>query len=64
MQHKQGCLQATAKQQVVVQNKLTCAATLYSSTRGSFVRWICSGSSVLRLTFIPLAKKVGNGLRW
>ncbi|KAA6427822.1 MAG: hypothetical protein FRX49_02485 [Trebouxia sp. A1-2] len=37
------------------QTQLTCAATLYSSTRGSFV----SGSSVLRLTFIPLAKKLG-----
>ena len=44
--------------------EMTWAATLYSSTRGSLVRWIMRGSSVLRLTFIPRAKKVGKGLRW
>jgi hypothetical protein len=35
---------------------LTCAAMLYSSMRGSLVKWNCSGSSVEMETFRPLAK--------
>ena len=42
---------------------LTCAATLYSSSNGSLVKWNWSGSSVLKLTLSPILKKSGNGLR-
>ena len=42
----------------------TCAATEYSSTSGSLVRWICSGSSLLSETLRPRAKKTGNGFLW
>ena len=42
----------------------TCAATEYSSTSGSFVRWICSGSSVDSVMFIPLEKNIGKGFLW
>ncbi len=33
----------------------------YSSTRGSLVMWINSGSSVDSVTFKPRSKKVGKG---
>lgn len=42
---------------------ITEAAMLYSSTKGSFVRWICKGSSVERETFKPRRKNIGKGFR-
>jgi hypothetical protein len=45
-------------------SKSTCAAILYSSTRGSFVRWIWRGSSVDRHTLSPREKNMGKGFRW
>ena len=42
---------------------LTEAAILYSSTSGSFVKWICNGSSVERDTLSPLKKNIGKGFR-
>lgn len=43
---------------------LTEAAILYSSTKGSFVKWICNGSSVERETLRPRKKNIGKGFRW
>jgi hypothetical protein len=42
----------------------TLAATEYSSTRGSRVRWIWRGSSVDRETERPRAKYIGKGDFW
>lgn len=42
----------------------TWAAMLYSSMRGSLVKWNCKGSSVERLITRPRARYSGSGLRW
>ena len=39
----------------------TCVAMLYSSMRGSLVKWNWRGSSVESDTFKPLARKSGRG---
>jgi hypothetical protein len=48
----------------VRKGELTEAAMLYSSTKGSFVKWIWSGSSVERETLRPLKKNIGKGFLW
>ena len=42
----------------------TCCAMEYSSTSGSLVRWISSGSSDEIETFRPRSKKSGKGFLW
>lgn len=54
---------ATSQRSVPL-NFQTWAATEYSSTKGSLVKWICKGSSVERDTGSPRAKNWGNGFLW